>query len=135
MLRIQSKKIKARWSCFETMSQGNETLEQIQWLYYTYENFFCGSYTCFFPLFDFPWDHLLYYFYPQHPKESHLSWSFWQQNLVQGSEYQLRYLVIGNRKDTVCLQLHGQVSRQPKRCRSPMLDPKGRAFCCVSGSL
>ena len=42
---------------------------------------------------------------------------------------------IGNRKDSVCLQLHGQVSRQPKRCRSAMLDPKGRTFLCVSGSL
>ena len=42
---------------------------------------------------------------------------------------------IGNQKDGVCLHLHGQVSRQPKRCRSAMLDPKGRAFCYVSGSL
>ena len=40
---------------------------------------------------------------------------------------------IGDRKDRVCLQLHGQVSRQPKRCRSAMFDPKGRAF--FSGSL
>ena len=31
--------------------------------------------------------------------------------------------------------LHGQVSSQPKRCHSAMLDPKGRAFRCVSGSL
>ena len=42
---------------------------------------------------------------------------------------------IGNRKDGVYLQVHGQVSGEPKRCRSTMLDPKGRAFCCVSGSL
>ena len=33
---------------------------------------------------------------------------------------------IGNRKDCVCLHLHGHVSRQPKRCRSAMLDPKVR---------
>ena len=43
--------------------------------------------------------------------------------------------IIGNRKDSVCLQLHGQVSRQPKPCHSAMLDPKGRAFCRASGSL
>ena len=42
---------------------------------------------------------------------------------------------IGNLKDVVCLQLDGQVSGQPKRCHSAMLDPKGRAFCFVSGSL
>ena len=42
---------------------------------------------------------------------------------------------IGNRKDYFCLQLDGQVSRQPKGCHSAMLDPKGRAFRCVSGSL
>ena len=42
---------------------------------------------------------------------------------------------IGDRKDDVCLQLHGQVFRQPKRCGSAMLDPKGGAFCRVSGSL
>ena len=41
---------------------------------------------------------------------------------------------IGNRKDNVCLQLHGQVSSQPKRCHSAMLDPNGRAFRWVSGS-
>ena len=41
---------------------------------------------------------------------------------------------IGNCKDTVYLQLHGQMSRQPKRCPSAMLDPS-QAFCCVSGSL
>ena len=28
---------------------------------------------------------------------------------------------IGDRKDGVCLELHGQVSWQPKRCRSAML--------------
>ena len=44
-------------------------------------------------------------------------------------------LQIGDRKDGDCLQLNGQVSRQPKRCRSAMLDPKGRAFCYVSSSL
>ena len=44
-------------------------------------------------------------------------------------------MIIGNRKDAVYLQLHSQVSRQPKRCRSAMLDPKSRAFCCISGSL
>ena len=44
-------------------------------------------------------------------------------------------LSIGDHKDYVCLQLHGQVSRQPKRCHSAVLDPKGRAFLCVSGSL
>ena len=42
---------------------------------------------------------------------------------------------IGTCKDKICLLLHGQVSRQPKRCRSAMLDPKGRAFRRVSGSL
>ena len=42
---------------------------------------------------------------------------------------------IGDRKDGACLQMHGLVSRQPKRCRSAMLDPKGRSFCNVSGSL
>ena len=36
---------------------------------------------------------------------------------------------IGDRKENACLQLHCQVSRQPKRCRSAMLvDPKGRHF-------
>ena len=29
--------------------------------------------------------------------------------------------VIGNRKDIICLQMYGQVSGQPKRCRSAML--------------
>ena len=43
--------------------------------------------------------------------------------------------IIGDCKEGFCLQLHGQVSGQPKRCRSAMLDPKGRAFWCVSGSL
>ena len=47
----------------------------------------------------------------------------------------LQIASIGNRKDTVCLYLQGQMSRQPNRCRSAMLDPKGRAFDCVSGSL
>ena len=47
---------------------------------------------------------------------------------------QLGY-TIGNHKDGACLQLHGQASKQPKRCRSAMLDPKGRAFLCVSGPL
>ena len=42
---------------------------------------------------------------------------------------------IGNLKVGVCLQLHGHVSWQPKRCHSVMLDPKGRSFCCYSGSL
>ena len=42
---------------------------------------------------------------------------------------------IGDRKDGVCLQLHSQVSRQPKHCRSAMFDTKVRAFFCVSGSL
>ena len=46
-----------------------------------------------------------------------------------------KFLAIGNRKDDVCLQFHGQVSRQPRRCHSAMLDPKGRSFRCVSGSL
>ena len=46
----------------------------------------------------------------------------------------LSILFIGNRKDDVCLQLHGQVSGQPKHCHSAVLDPKGRAFRCVSGS-
>ena len=27
------------------------------------------------------------------------------------------------------------IATRPKRCRSAMLDPKGRSFCCVSGSL
>ena len=44
-------------------------------------------------------------------------------------------VVIGNRRDVVCLQLHGQVSGQPKCCHSYILDPKGLAFCFVSGSL
>ena len=42
---------------------------------------------------------------------------------------------IGDRQDGVCLQLSGQVSRQPKHCHSAMLYPKGRASCYVSGSL
>ena len=42
---------------------------------------------------------------------------------------------IGDREVGICLQLYGQVCRQPKRCRSAMLDPKGRAFCQDSGSL
>ena len=41
---------------------------------------------------------------------------------------------IGDRKDGVCLQLYGQVSRQPKSCRSAMLDPKTRAFCLYSNA-
>ena len=41
---------------------------------------------------------------------------------------------IGDRKVGTCLQLYGQVCRQPKCCRSASLDPKGRAFCQVSGS-
>ena len=45
------------------------------------------------------------------------------------------FYVIGDRNDGVCLQLHGQVSRLPKRCRFAMFDTKGRAFCCVSNSL
>ena len=37
---------------------------------------------------------------------------------------------IGNRKDGVCLQLDGQVSRQPERCHSPMVHgwPKGSSI-------
>ena len=49
-----------------------------------------------------------------------------------------RYFIsdaIGDRKDVICLKMHGHVSRQPKRCHSAMLDPKGRAFYYVSGSL
>ena len=42
---------------------------------------------------------------------------------------------MGNRKDGICLHLHGQVSKQPKRCHSTMLGEKDRAFYCVSGSL
>ena len=51
-------------------------------------------------------------------------------NLILAQSWQ-----IGNTKESVCLQLHGQVSRQPKRCRSAMLDQKGHAFRCFSGSL
>ena len=43
-----------------------------------------------------------------------------------------KHEAVGNRKDGICLQFYGQVS---KRYRSAMLDPKGRAFRCVSGSL
>ena len=43
----------------------------------------------------------------------------------------IRFFAIGDRKDGVCLQLHGQVSRQPKRCSSAMLEQKGREFRCV----
>ena len=39
-----------------------------------------------------------------------LTWSTWKTPLV-------------NRKDGVYLQLHGEVSKQPKHCRSVMLDP------------
>ena len=46
-----------------------------------------------------------------------------------------KLLSIGDHKDSVCLLLYGQVSWQPKRCRSAMLDPKDRAFCYLSGSL
>ena len=35
----------------------------------------------------------------------------------------------------MCLQLYCQMFKQPKDCRSAMLDPMGREFCCVSGSL
>ena len=42
---------------------------------------------------------------------------------------------IGDRKDVIYLQRHDHVSMQPKRCRSAMLDPNGRTFCYVSGSL
>ena len=35
---------------------------------------------------------------------------------------------IRNRKDGICLQLYSQVSRQPKHCRSAMLDPKVEHF-------
>ena len=42
---------------------------------------------------------------------------------------------IGNHKDDICLQLHGQVSKQQKRCRSAMLEPEVREFFCASGSL
>ena len=38
----------------------------------------------------------------------------------------LTALYVGNRKDGVCLQKNGQVSKQPKRCRSAKLDPKAR---------
>ena len=48
---------------------------------------------------------------------------------------QVQIHVIGNRKNSVSLHLHTQVSRQPKRCHSAMLDPKGGAFYYVSGSL
>ena len=53
----------------------------------------------------------------------------WKSAKLQG------FMIIGDRKVGICLQLYGQVCRQPKRCRSAMLDPKGRAFCQVSGSL
>ena len=49
----------------------------------------------------------------------------------------VRYKPIGDMdsKDGVCLQLHGQASRQPMHCLSAMLDPKGQSFRCASGSL
>ena len=43
-------------------------------------------------------------------------------------KYQLSYIAIGNHKDGVCLELHGQVFRQTKRWRSAMFDPKSREF-------
>ena len=58
-----------------------------------------------------------------------------QKGVAHHSRLSDRNYTIGNRKDSLCLQLHGQVSRQPKRCHSAMLDPKGRTFRCVSGSL
>ena len=39
---------------------------------------------------------------------------------------------IGDRKDGVCLQLHGQVSRQPNLCRYAMLDPKQESSILLS---
>ena len=42
---------------------------------------------------------------------------------------------IGDRKDGVCLQTHGQAFRQSMRCPSAILDQKGRAFYYLSGSL
>ena len=35
---------------------------------------------------------------------------------------QQKLISIGNRKDDVCLQLHGQVSRQPNHSHFAMLD-------------
>ena len=63
-----------------------------------------------------------------------------QQNLLycfhpdQINDHQGK-ISIGDRKDGICLHLYGQVHRQPKRCRSAMLNPKGCAIWCVSGSL
>ena len=52
----------------------------------------------------------------------------WNSALAVVGQKRLSETTIGNRKDCVCLHLHGQVSRQPKRCRSAMLDPMGQAF-------
>ena len=42
---------------------------------------------------------------------------------------------IKERKNWVCFQLHGQVSKPPMYRLSAMIDPKGKAFCFGSGSL
>ena len=39
--------------------------------------------------------------------------------------------IIGNRKDDVCLRLHGQNSSSPSAAISAMLDSKGRAFVLI----
>ena len=39
-----------------------------------------------------------------------------------------KWVPIWDRKNGVCLQLHGHVSWQPKHCRSAMLDPKVEHF-------
>ena len=62
-------------------------------------------------------------------------WVFF--NIIETNEViiNIAFDLIRHRKLSICLELYGQVSRQPKRCRSAMLDLKGRAFCHVSGSL
>ena len=65
-------------------------------------------------------------------------WFFDRLILIDDWFYLCKSESIGDRKDgacLVCLELHGQMSRQPKRFRSAMLDLKGRAFCYVSVSL
>ena len=43
---------------------------------------------------------------------------FWKETYIHSKQY---VKTIGNRKESICLQLIGQVSKQPKRCRSAML--------------
>ena len=43
----------------------------------------------------------------------------------------IQFWLIGNCKDCICLQLLVQMSRQPKRCRSGILDLNDLVFCCI----